>query len=236
MIISSCTYAQNPREYIPERAFENRDYLYNALEERVPEIPDYNFVAALIEHESCVSLKHSRCWNANSVLKNSREHSIGYFQIARKFKPDGTVYADTLAGLKRNYKEELKELNWGNMASRPDLQMKAGTLLIAENWRAMSSVKDPYERMYFVDAAHNAGTGNIRKDIRACGTITGCNPEKWFGNVEKTCVRSNKPIKAYGNRSVCQINRDHVNDVFNIRKPKYNRQYFNEEYLKSRGK
>lgn len=237
LLISSCAYAQNVREYIPENAWEYRDMLFNELERNTPEIPDYNFVPALIEHESCISLRHSRCFNANSILSNKREHSIGFFQIAKAYRTDGSVRMDTLAALKSKYRNDLKEANWGNLANRPDLQMRAGTLLIKDNWNYFRhTVPDFNERMYFVDAAHNAGAGNINKDIRACNLVKGCDSSKWFGNVEKTCQRSKRPIAAYGNRSVCDINRGHVVDVFKVRKPKYNRQYFNEEYLQSKGK
>lgn len=230
----SLAMGQNPTTYIPERAFDYRDDLYNEIHKLIPEMPDYNFVPSLIEHESCISLKHSKCWNANSVLSNKREHSIGFFQIAKAYNADGSVRMDTLGSLKRKYKTELSNASWDNLHLRPDLQIRAGVLLIRDNWVFFRGVPDPKERMYFVDAAHNSGAGNVEKDRRACNLQIGCDPNVWYGNVELTCTRSKKPIPAYGNRSFCDINRNHVTDVLKTRLPKYQKQYFNEEYIKTR--
>lgn len=236
LFISSCAYAQDVKTYIPEKAWSMRDDLYISIERNIKELPDYNFVPALIEHESCISLKYSRCWNPNSTLSNSREHSVGFFQIAKTYDKHGNVSMDTLRALKNKYKTQLKDLTWANIVNRPDLQLEAGTLLIKDNWNYFrNKIPDPMERMHFVDAAHNSGAGNVNSDIRACSLVAGCDPTKWFGHVEKTCTRSKVAISQY-KRSPCEINRNHVTDVFKVRKLKYNKQYYNEEYLKTKGK
>lgn len=235
-VMFSFSNAQNVKTYIPERAFENRDDLYDSIKKNLPDLYDYNFVPALIEHESCISLKHSRCWNANSTLSNSREHSVGYFQIAKAFNADGTTRMDTLQSLKNKYRDNLKELTWSNIARRPDLQLEAGTLLLKDNWNGLKSVTDPKERTYMLSAAHNGGLGRVQKDRRICGMDSDCDPQKWKGNVADKCSLSTTPMPKYGNRSLCQINRNHPIDVIETRMPKYDDQYFTKEYIKSREK
>lgn len=229
----SVSFAQNPKTYIPPKAFDLRDTLYDEIRDIVPELPDYNYVPALIEHESCISLKHSRCWSPDSELSNKREYSVGFFQIAKAYNADGSVRMDTLKGLKQKYKTRLAEASWDNLKHRPDLQMRAGLALIRENWNHYRTISDPWERLAFADAGYNGGPGNVDKERRACGLKKGCDPNKWFGNVETTCLRGKNIIPAYG-RSICQISRDHPQDVLYNRLPKYKQQYFNEDYVKNR--
>lgn len=227
-------FAQNVKTYIPPQAFDYRDQLHDEIQKMLPELPDYNFLPALIEHESCISLKHSRCWSPSSTYSTSREHSVGFFQIAKAYRPDGTVRMDTLSDLKNRYTSSLKELTWKNIGQRPDLQFRAGLALTHANWNQLLSVSDPNERMVFVDVAHNSGAGWVAKERRACGLAAGCDAQKWFGNVEKHCLRSKTPNKNWGGLSVCDISRRHPKDVFENRMPKYQDQYFNKEYLESK--
>lgn len=236
VFFASIGRAQSVKTYIPERAYEHRDVLYDEITRIIPELPDYNFVPALIEHESCISLKHSKCWSATSVLSNKREYSVGFFQIAKAYNPDGTKRMDTLESLRRTYRSHLKEASWDNLIDRPDLQMRAGITLIHSNWNSFRGIKDPAERMYFVDNAYNGGVGWVNRERTICGLKAGCDDQKWFGNVETTCARSKKPIPAYGNRSICDISRNHTRDVFENRLPKYQSKYYNEEYLKGRNR
>lgn len=234
VFLAGIGHAQNAKTYIPVKAYDHRDTLYTEISRIIPELPDYNFVPALIEHESCISLTHSKCWSATSVLSNKREYSVGFFQIAKAYNPDGTTRMDTLASLKRTYKSALKEATWDNLIDRPDLQMRAGISLIHSNWNSFIGVKDPNERMKFVDNAYNGGAGWVNKERRACGLKAGCDDQLWYGNVETTCMRSKTKIPAYGNRSICDISRNHTRDVFETRMPKYQINYFNEDYLKGK--
>lgn len=177
-------------------------------------------LAALIEHESCISLTHSKCWNPKSSLKTAREEGAGLGQITRAYRPDGTVRFDSLAEMRRKYPLELGNLNWYNVYSSPNLQIRAIVLMMKDNYiyyRDISS--SSWEAYAFADAAYNGGTKDLNRERRACMTISGCDPSKWFNHVEKYCMKSK--VALYGKRSPCQINRDHVNDVLNVRGPKY---------------
>ena len=211
-------------EYIPPQAFDFKLNIQEELDKHFDYIPDYNYVPALIEHESCISLKHSRCWNSKSSLKTQREEGAGLGQVTKAFKADGTLRFDTLMEMRNRYKNELHDASWSTIYQRPDIQIRIITLMLRDDYKRLYDIKDDWARLHMVDAAYNGGLGGLNKERRACGLKAGCDPQLWFGNVEKTCMKSTKIL--YGNRSACDINRDHVKDVFNNRLPKYQSQYF----------
>ncbi len=176
------------------------------------------YLGALIEKESCYTLRSIRCWNPRSQLKTSREEGAGLIQLTRAFNLNGTVRFDMLNTMAKKYSYYLKDLSWSDIYQRPDLQIRAGILLSKENYDALYSITDAKERLYFTDASYNQGIGNTFKQARLCGLVSNCNPRIWFNNVAKMCTGTRV---LYGNRSACEINRDHVNDIFNIRMPKY---------------
>jgi hypothetical protein len=232
LLLFSLNVAATPiKNDIPEKAFKYRDTLYDVIVSVFEDLPEYNYIPSLIEHESCISLKHSRCWSPTSRLKTKREEGAGLFQLTRAYDSKGRLRFDTLTELANKYKNELGGLNWGNVYQRPDLQFKAGVLMVRDLYRKIYDV--PVEtRLHFVDAAYNGGLRGLQKERRACGLAKDCDPNIWFNNVEKYCLKSKRIL--YGNRNACDINRHHVKDVFTYRLPRYKRFYFNKEYLDSK--
>lgn len=216
--------AAGSSDYIPPQAFTHKATIQSELDTFFPAIPTYNYIPSLIEHESCISLKHSRCWKSTSELLTKREQGVGLGQITRTFKPDGTVKADSLQSMKSIYRQHLAEAKWSTIKERPDLQIRIIVLMIRDNYKALYSVKDPLSRLQMTDAAYNGGLGWILKERRVCGLAKGCDPGLWFGHVENHCLRSRKPL--YSGRSVCDIAKHHPYDVFKNRLPKYERRYF----------
>ena len=213
----------NLKEYIPKNVERLGPTVYKEYKKFGPRDMYPWYFYSLIEQESCITLTHSKCWNEKSQLKNSRENGIGLFQLTRAWDKNGKLRFDTLTDLSRKYKD-LKELNWNNVLNRPDLQIRAGILLSKENWNKLSPVTDVFERHAMADAAYNGGINHVLKERTACGLLKGCDPQKWFGHVEKiTTVKSQKKIAAYGNRSVWTINREHASLVMNTRLSKYQR-------------
>lgn len=179
----------------------------------------------MIEHESCISLKHSKCWNPKSRLRSQREEGAGLGQLTRAYRPDGTQRFDALEELKLKHREALHELSWQNIYSRPDLQMRAVILKSKDNYDYyIKYSNNQLEALAFGDAAYNGGIGGLNSERRACKLAKDCDHTKWFGNVERFCLKSK--VALYGNRSACDINRHHVRDVLITRSPKY------EQYLK----
>lgn len=181
--------------------------------------PKAYLLASLIEHESCISLTHSRCWNPKSRLKSAREEGAGLGQITRAYTQTGTIRFDALQELKNKH-TSLKDLSWTNVYDRPDLQIRAVVLKMRDNYiYYYKYTVDQNNALAFADASYNGGIGGTDNERRACKISSGCNSDLWFGNVEKFCLKSKAAL--YGQRSACDINRHHVKDVLIIRSAKY---------------
>lgn len=219
--------AQDVKTFIPEKAKQYLPLIYGDVNRLMPGFEYPYYFGSLIEHESCISLKHSRCWAPTSELKTSREQGVGLGQLTRTWKADGSVRFDKLTEMKNQYRAELKELSWLNIKQRPDLQIRAIILMTRDNYKALYQVKDPFERLKMADYAYNGGLGAVKKDRTHCGLQAGCDPQYWDGHVEIHSVKSRKVL--YGKRSAFDITRHHVHDVTHTRLPKY-RDYF-KKYL-----
>lgn len=180
--------------------------------------PRPELLAGLAEQESCLSLRHSRCWDPRSQLKTQRELGSGIFQITKAYTKTGALRFDSLTEMRDRF-SVLKELSWDNVYQRPDLQLRAAVLMSKTNYQSLRMVSDESARLAFADAAYNGGLGDVQKERRACGMKTGCDPQKWFGHVENLCLKSRQAL--YGGRSACDINREHVHSVMLVRSAKY---------------
>jgi len=222
LAMASCqpVYAQDVKTYIPEQAKEHLPTLKAQVNEVWPDFFAPNYFGALIEHESCISLKHSKCWNPKSRLKSDREEGAGLGQLTRAFKSDGSTRFDALEDAKRLDKKGLNDLRWETVYSRPDLQMRVLILMTRANWNRLDKlIPDREGKLAMTDAAYNGGVGGVLNERRSCSLRGDCDPNKWFGHVEKVCLKSTKPL--YAGRSACDINRHHVEDVLHTRMPKY---------------
>lgn len=185
-----------------------------------PDHPAPSVLASLIEQETCISLKHSRCWSPAAKLKTDREEGAGFGQITRAYSAGGGIRFDTI-DVARALDPGLAALTWSNVYSRPDLQMRALVAMNHDCFRKITRlVEDTGARLAFCDAAYNGGWGGMQEERRACYLAKGCDAQRWFGNVELHCLKSKVKWKGYG-ASACDINRDHVENVINKRRPKY---------------
>ena len=219
----SLGHAQSPREYIPPKAYQHFPTIIEEKRTYAPTFPSDSYFGALIEHESCISLKHSRCWETTSELKSKRERGVGLGQITIAYREDGSVRFDSLTDMKKRHTEALKDLSWDNVTRSPKLQIRTIVLMTNDNYKALSMVTDSTQRMKMADAAYNGGLGGLKKERLACGLAKDCDPQKWDDNVERYCLKSTAVL--YGKRSACDINRDHVKDVFGVRLPKYEKAF-----------
>lgn len=212
--------AVDVKTYIPDNAYKFAPLLSRSISDLWSDHPYRAYFGGLAEQESCISLKHSRCWSPKSELKTPREQGLGIFQLTRAWNTNGTLRFDALSEMRSKH-PELRELSWSNLAERPDLQFAAAVLKVKDDYGKLFMVSNPVERIAFADAAYNGGLGGVQKERRACSLKSGCNPQAWFGNVEKTCLKSRAAL--YGKRSACDINREHVANVMLVRSPKYKR-------------
>lgn len=227
--------------YIPINASKYKVELYETFnivfKDVKGDIPIY-YTQALIEHESCVHLCGNgywarRCWNPISRLKTywdknkkiNREEGAGLFQLTRAWRKNGTLRLDTITSLKKRYPNELKELHWGNVYVRPDLQMKAGLLLWRSNYKMLNNSIDDYNKMLMSDSIYNGGYKYFNRERKKCGLKKGCNPNIWLDNVEVMNARGTRIL--YGKRTSHDINRHHVRDVLK-RMPKYKKDYYKD--------
>jgi len=219
LTIASCqpAPAQDVHTYIPTNARTYLPTLKTQVSELMPGFSEPHYFAALIEHESCISLTHSRCWNPTSRLKTAREEGAGLGQLTRAYRQDGSLRFDALSDSKRLDPRGLNELRWDTIYQRPDLQIRVIVLMTRQNLNRLANLTP--NPLPFADAAYNGGLGGVLNERRACASTPSCDPNLWFGHVELTCLKSRTPI--YGTRSACDINRHHVYDVIQTRMPKY---------------
>ena len=205
---------------LPKGYFDYRETVYKEVSILMPDFFLPSYFPGLIEHESCISLTHSKCWNPKAELKTSRELGIGLGQMTKAYKADGSVRFDTLTDVVRKYPKELNGLNWNSIKQRPDLQVRSIVLLWRSNYILFNNKGiDYWDMLAFSDSAYNGGYSHVYKDMQLCKMKTNCNQKIWFDNVEKYSVKSTKKI--YGDRSAYDINRHHVKDVLKNRIPKY---------------
>ena len=217
-LFGRATNAQDVRTYIPSNAIKHQATIGKELAFYWPDHPRPELIPALIEHESCIGLRHSRCWSSTSRLKSAREEGAGLGQLTRAWRDDGSLRFDKLQELKETY-PALRELSWNNVYQRPDLQIRSLVLMNLYNYNQLQVVKDPWQRLAMADAAYNGGLGGVLKERRACYLLADCLSQQWFGHVEKHCLKSR--VALYGGRSACDINRYHVRDVLLTRSNKY---------------
>ncbi len=219
------------RKDIPENARKYLPTMYEEVYRLIGKDFKYPYYfGSLIEHESCISLCWKRCWNPKARLKTKREEGAGLAQLTRVWKKNGKLRFDIIKTLKRRYRKELNELSWNNVYNRPDLQIRAMLLLWKGNWYKFSKNINDYNRLAMSDASYNQGYYRTYRDRMLCKMTKNCNPNKWFGNVERTCTASHKPL--YGRRSPCDISRHHVYDVLKVRLMKYKKDWLiNDRYL-----
>lgn len=220
LMISSAS-AQDVHTYIPEKAYQYLPTLKKESDRIMPSFDQDPYFGALIEHESCIGLKHSKCWSPTSELKTSRELGIGLPQITKAYAKDGSLRFDKLTEMRNAYADELKELSWLNVKERPDLQLRVVVLLTKENWDKFFTVKAKRERLSMADSAYNGGVGGVNQARRICGMKKGCDPQVWEDNVASVLPKSDAPMPGYGGRSPKSINLHHVDDTVNIRYAKY---------------
>ncbi len=214
MVLSALLGLFSPRAHAQEvhrQALALAPTLNAEIDAHWPTVPRRAYVPALISHESCITYTHSRCWSPTSRLKTQREEGAGLGQLTRAWRADGSLRFDALSEMRERH-PALRELNWSTIYEQPELQIRALILKSRDNFTTLRMVNDTLQRLAMADAAYNGGIDGVLTERRACGMTDNCDPQQWWGNVERVCLKSKAPL--YGNRSACDINRHHVKDVW----------------------
>lgn len=206
-------------DYIPPAAFPLLPAVVAQAEEVVPFISNKAWFAGQIEQESCISLRHSRCWSSKVELKTPREYGFGLGQLTTAYRPDGSVRFNAFEEV-RGLDAKLRNWTWEN---RFDASMQIRAIMV-KNRQAYKSVTysvtngDDAAAMMF--AAYNGGIGGLLSDRKLCQATKGCNPNIWWGNVEKTSNKSRAKWHGYG-KSAFEINREYPHLIMKVRSMKY---------------
>lgn len=200
---------------VPDRAKEYAPLVVQETDRYFPDIARRSYVGALIEKETCISLKHRFCWSTTAQLKTTREEGASLGQFTRAYDRNGKLRFDALAEVKTLNPEALKEYSWDNVYTRADLGIRA--ILIKQKdcdvkMQRLNPKMDPMDRLAFCDAAYNGGYGGMQADRKLCAATPGCNPHVWFGNVELHSSKNKVAHAGYGD-SWFTINRKHVNET-----------------------
>ena len=216
--LSNSVHAQNVNTYIPVNAVSMLPVLSATIDSVWKDMPMRSYMAAQIEQESCISLKHSKCWNSHAELKTSREYGFGFGQTTIAYRADGTVRFNVWEDLTKMDPVLKQKWTWDNRYD-PAMQMRA---LLVKNRINFSAIRFPTanttEKMAFLAVYYNSGSPLVDRNI--CLRTPGCDPSKWFGNVALHTAKSTVVQKGYG-QSFAAISRQYPINVIQIRRPKY---------------
>lgn len=209
--------AQDIKTYIPKPALELCPKLMATQEQIWKSAPTPAFLCAQVEKESCITLKHSKCWNPQSQLKTSREWGFGLGQTTIAYRADGSVRFNKQQELRDQY-ASLR--NWSD-DKKFDVEYQI-TAIVEMNKGIYNRVTDAdseTDQLAFTLSSYNGGESGVRQDRLLCKNTKGCNYRIWFKNVELYSLKTRKVNKGYG-ASAFDINRAYVKSVF-YRRQKY---------------
>lgn len=200
----------NARQYLP--------LLVQAQQMTWPNAPTPSFLAGQVEQESCVTLRSTKCWNPRAELKTSRENGVGLGQFTRAYRVDGSIRFDTISNLAAQH-ESLRGWSW---ASRYDAhyQLQAIVEMDKDLYGRQRNAATDEDQLAFALSGYNGGQAGVLQDRRLCANTKGCDPARWFGNVEHTSLKSRRAQRGYG-QSFFNINREYVANILHVRRFKY---------------
>jgi hypothetical protein len=178
-----------------------------------------SLLGAQVEQETCISLKSRGCWNPRTELRTSREQGIGLGQLTRTWNKDGTQRFDALAEVVSSFPRDLAGLSWENRYD-PELQLRALVLKDLQDFHQVLGAATDADRLEFALSAYNGGIGGVQSDRRVCAATKGCDPGRWFGNVERTSLKAKTAIPGYG-KPFFAINREYVANITGPRRARY---------------
>lgn len=180
--------------------------------------PKPTTLAAQVEQESL--------WNPNARLKTSREEGVGFGQLTRAYRADGSIRFDVFSETKALDKS-LKDWDWDNRFD-PVFQLRAVIVKNKQLYAQVKGAKSNVDHLAFAYAAYNGGLGGVLSDRKLCAATPHCNPAIWFGNVQRTSLKAKSAVKGYGH-SFFDINREYVINILITRREKYDTYYWGEK-------
>jgi hypothetical protein len=205
-------------ESVPARAEIYLPTLVGAQRSIWPDAPTPSFLAGQVEQESCITLKHSKCWNPTAQLKTSREWGRGLGQVTTAYRTDGSVRFDKQEELRQQF-PSLRGWTTARWADAT-FQMTAIVEMDKSIYTRQRDAATPRDRLAFTLSAYNGGEGGVLQDRRLCANTKGCDPTRWSGHVERTSLKNRVASSGYG-KSFFEINREYVTNILDVRRHKY---------------
>ena len=196
----------------PEQSIQYLPVLNGEISDHWPDVSSRAVLAAQTEQETCTSLKSPKCWNPRTELKTDREYGFGLGQLTVTKQFDNFAEA-------RKLHPSMRSWNWSERYD-PHRQLRAMVLMDKAGFNRLKTIKDQSERMAMAFSAYNGGMGGVLADRRVCAGVKGCDPGKWFGNVELHSLKAKTAARGYG-QSFYQINRGYVRAVMITRRAHY---------------
>ena len=197
---------------IPIGAYTIAPMLMMVLGQHWAAAPLPELMMGQIERETCITLKHSKCFSPYAELKTSRENGIGLGQVTKAWDAAGNVRFDKQAELRAKY-PALRGWTW---ELRYDAMYQLTGLVLMDKdgmKRYTPLANSPEDAWAFTLSGYNGGDGHVLKDRLLCKNTKNCDETKWFGNVELYSVKSKVKWQGYG-QSAYDINRGYITQVF----------------------
>lgn len=201
-------------ETLPANAITYAPVLKEEQAKYWPDMPAPAVLAGQVEQETCISLKHSRCWSPRAELKTAREQGVGLGQITR------TSRFDALAEIKASFPQALAGWSRESSLYDPKYQLRALVLKDLQGWKKTIGAATDQDRLAMTLASYNGGIGGVLSDRKVCAATPGCDQSKWFNHVERTSLKAKVAANGYG-KSFFEINREYVRNILLIRTDKY---------------
>ncbi|OFX13618.1 MAG: hypothetical protein A2516_01625 [Alphaproteobacteria bacterium RIFOXYD12_FULL_60_8] len=205
VFLATVCFGQEP----PAAAKPLLPILAEEIAARWPDAPDRPAFGAQVEQETCPSLISKKCWNPRTELKTSREYGFGLGQLTVTSRFNAWEETKAMDAGLRSWKWE----------DRYDPRLQLRALVVKDRYNFERFPPGP-ERMAFALAAYNGGLGGTIKDMKMCAASPPCNPNLWFGHVERTSYKAKIKVKGYG-KSFFDINREYVGNTLRVRHPRY---------------
>lgn len=207
-------------EPLPLNATVYVPVLSDEIRTRWPGMPAPSVLGALVEQETCPSLKSLKCWNPRAELKTEREYGFGLGQTTTAYNRDGTERFNKQVELVQTYNADLKQWTFERRYDAR-LQLRSIVLMQRDTYRRIASLVGVGEdALAMADSAYNGGYSGVLSDRRLCASVPGCNPGRWFGHVANHSTKSQVKWRGYG-ESAFGINRGHVLAVICQRRGRY---------------
>ena len=218
LLMALLAWSARAADTLPQQAYTLLPQLRVIQEDIWPDAPMPSFLGGQVEQETCPSLRHRDCWNPRAQLKTSREWGRGLLQVTTAYRADGSVRFDKQAELRAEYASlrGWSDSDWAN----PHYQLTALVEMDHGIYRRVAGAVTDNDRLAFTLSAYNGGESGVRQDRILCGNMLACDPNRWFGNVEKYSLKTRKVNPGYGH-SAFDINREYVRNVIYVRRAKY---------------